>query len=210
LTAIKLQHQVILEGLAGDLSDKQRQLMERSRDKIQGLLELINDILDVAKIEAGAGQLELGPLPLKEVVAGVVDLLQARAQVQKVTLQVTAPEDLPLVRGDRRSLEEVFTNLIANAINYSPDGGDVSVGMVSHGDYVEAWVSDQGVGIEPEEVPKIFDKFYRVKHPKTRQVIGTGLGLAIVKGILEAHRGSVEVESTLGDGTTFRVFLPKA
>jgi two-component system phosphate regulon sensor histidine kinase PhoR len=210
LGAIKMQHQIILDGLAGELSEKQREMMLRSRDKIQGLLELINDILDVAKIEAGRKQLELGPLPLKEVLGEVVELLKARAQAQKVYLELEGPDDLPPVRADRRGMEEVFTNLIANAINYSPDGGDVHIALVSHGDYVEARVRDKGVGIEPEEVPKIFDKFYRVKHPKTRQVIGTGLGLAIVKGIIDAHHGSMEVESTLGAGTTFRVRLPVA
>jgi signal transduction histidine kinase len=105
-------------------------------------------------------------------------------------------------------MEEVFNNLISNAINYSPDGGRVTVTAISHGDYLEVRVSDTGVGIAPEEVPKIFDKFYRSKHPKTRQVIGTGLGLAIVKGVVEAHRGSVRIESELGVGTTFRVLLP--
>ncbi len=106
-------------------------------------------------------------------------------------------------------MEEVFNNLISNAINYSPDGGRVTVTAISHGDYLEVRVSDTGVGIAPEEIPKIFDKFYRSKHPKTRQVIGTGLGLAIVKGVVEAHRGSVRVESELGVGTTFRVLLPE-
>ena len=105
-------------------------------------------------------------------------------------------------------MEELFTNLATNAVNYSPDGGEVVVSAVSHGDYVEITVSDTGVGIDPEEVPKIWDKFYRVKHPRTRQVAGTGLGLAIVKAIVESHRGSIEVESRPGQGTTFRVLLP--
>ena len=97
---------------------------------------------------------------------------------------------------------------MSNAINYSPDGGEVAVSALSHGEYVEIRVSDQGIGIDPDEIPKIFDKFYRVKDPKARQIIGTGLGLAIVKGIIDAHRGTVEVESRLGEGSTFRVLLP--
>jgi signal transduction histidine kinase len=105
-------------------------------------------------------------------------------------------------------MEEVFTNLISNAINYSPEGGTVVIAASKHMAFVEVRVSDTGVGIAAEELPKIFDKFYRVKHPQTRQVIGTGLGLSIVKGVVEAHRGSVEVESTPGIGTTFTVLLP--
>ena len=190
------------------MSSKQRELLSRAQAKIQGLLDLINESLDIAKIEAGHRQLELVPLELKALLEEVVHLLEVKAADQQVTLKLVTPPDLPPVRADRRSLEEVFTNLVSNAINYSPDGGEVTVTALSHGDYLEVRVSDQGIGIEPEEIPKIFDKFYRVKHPRTRQIIGTGLGLAIVRGIIDAHRGTVEVESSLGEGSTFRVLLP--
>ncbi len=209
LTAIKMQHEVILEGLAGEVTAKQRELLSRAMAKIQGLLDLINDSLDIAKIEAGHQQLELMPLELGEILKEVVDFMQAKAEEQEVTLKLAVPPDLPPVRADHRSMEEVFTNLVCNAINYSPDGGEVTISAFSHGDYVEVRVSDCGIGIDPEEITKIFDKFYRVKHPRTRQIIGTGLGLSIVKGIVEAHRGTVEVESRLGAGSTFRVLLPR-
>jgi len=210
LAAIKQQHAVILDGLAGDLTDKQRELLSRAHAKIQGLLDLINDLLDVAKMEAGYGQMEQVPLDLRPILAELLELLRERAANQRIILHLEASESLPLIQADRRSMEEVFTNLVSNAINYSPDGGEVTVSAISHGDYLEVLVRDQGIGIEAEEIPKIFDKFYRVKSPKTRQVIGTGLGLALVKGLIEAHRGSVDVESTIGAGTTFRVKLPTA
>jgi signal transduction histidine kinase len=105
-------------------------------------------------------------------------------------------------------MEEIFNNLISNAINYSPGGGSVTVSADGKGDYVEIKIEDTGVGISSEELPKIFEKFYRVKHPKTRQVTGTGLGLAIVKGIVEAHHGSIDVESILDKGTIFMVRIP--
>jgi signal transduction histidine kinase len=98
--------------------------------------------------------------------------------------------------------------LINNAVNYSPDGGKVRVTARGLGEYLEIKVEDTGVGISPEELPKIFDKFYRVKHPKTRKVTGTGLGLAIVKGAIEAHHGTIDVDSVPDMGTTFRVLLP--
>ncbi|MFZ5450000.1 MAG: ATP-binding protein [Thermodesulfobacteriota bacterium] len=210
LAAIKQQHAVILDGLAGELTEKQRELLSRAHAKIQGLLDLINDLLDVAKMEAGYGQMEQAPLDLGPILAEILELLREKAANQRISLQLEIPESLPPVQADRRSMEEVFTNLVSNAINYSPDGGEVKVSAISHGDYLELLVQDQGIGIEAEEIPKIFDKFYRVKSPKTRQVIGTGLGLALVKGLIEAHRGSVDVESTLGVGTTFRVKLPTA
>ncbi len=208
LAAIKQQHAVILDGLAGKLTDKQRELLSRAHAKIQGLLELINDLLDVAKMEAGHGQMEQVPLNLGDILAELVELLRERAASQKVVLKLEVPDGIPPVLADRRSMEEVFTNLVSNAINYSPDGGEVKIDAISRGDYLEVAVSDQGIGIEPEELPKIFDKFYRVKSPKTRLVIGTGLGLALVKGLIETHRGSVDVESAVGVGTTFKVKLP--
>jgi signal transduction histidine kinase len=210
LSAIKLQHSVILDGLAGDLTEKQREILTRAHDKIQGLLDLINELLDVARIEAGHRQLEPAPLKLGPVLQEIVDLLQTKAQEQKVLLKMAVPADLPLILADRRGMEEVFTNLITNAINYSPDGGEVVVSAQAHPGRLEVRVQDQGIGIEPGEISKIFDKFYRVKHPKARQVIGTGLGLALVKGIVELHQGAVEVESQVGEGSTFKIFLPLA
>jgi signal transduction histidine kinase len=208
ISAIRLQHRVILDGLAGELTDKQRELLTRAQAKLQGLLELINDLLDVAKMEAGFRHFEQVPLQLSEVLAEIVEFMEAKAEVQGVKLCLEAAPDLPPILADRRGMEEVFTNLISNAINYSPAGGNVTVCAKMRGDFLEVTVSDQGIGIEPEEIPKIFDKFYRVKSPQTRQVIGTGLGLPIVKSVVEAHRGAIEVESQVGEGSTFRVLLP--
>jgi two-component system, OmpR family, phosphate regulon sensor histidine kinase PhoR len=208
LASIKQLLTVVLDGLAGDLAEKQRDLLSRSQLKIQSLLDLINDLLDVAKIESGHAFQQQVPLRLGEVLDQTIVLMRPRAESQQVALELDVPADLPLILADARSMEELFTNLISNAIHYSPDGGRVTVSVASRGDYVEVLVSDTGIGIDPEEITKIFDKFYRVKHPRTRQVIGTGLGLAIVKGIVESHRGSIEVESQPGVGTSFRVLLP--
>ncbi len=210
LSSIIMQHKVILDGLAGELTDNQRKMLTRAHDKMQGLLDLINDLLDLAKIESGRRHLEQRPHNLGEVLTEVAEFLQAKAKEHKIALELSLPSELPQILADRRSMEEVFTNLITNAINYSPDGGNVRISAVSHIDYVEAMVSDQGIGIEEDEIPKIFDKFYRVRNAKTRQVIGTGLGLSIVKNIIEAHRGSIAVESQVGKGTTFKVLLPAA
>lgn len=210
LSSIIMQVKVILDGLAGELTDKQRDMLKRSHDKMQGLLDLINDLLDLAKMESGHRHLEQTPLQVGEVLTEVVDFLRDKAEKQKIALELSLPQDLPQIRADRRALEEVFTNLLSNAIKYSPDGGCVRITALSHVDYLEARVSDEGIGIEEDEIPKIFDKFYRVKHSQTRQVIGTGLGLAIVKNIIEAHRGSIDVESQVGQGTTFKVLLPVA
>lgn len=210
ISAIKMQHAVLLEGLAGELTDQQRELISRAQAKLQGLLDLINDLLDLAKMEAGFRQYEQVAVQLPEIVTEILEFLEPKAMSQGIRLKLLAPPGLPPVLADRRGMEEVFTNLITNAINYSPGGGEVTVTFQVLGDFLEVRVSDQGIGIPPEEIPKIFDKFYRVKSPETRQLIGTGLGLAIVKHVVEAHRGSIEVESQRGVGSTFRILLPLA
>ncbi len=208
LASIKQLLTVVMDGLAGELTSKQTELLARSQLKIQSLLDLINDLLDVARIESGHAYQQQVPLRLQDILEETLLLMKPKAEKQNLSLRLDLPPELPMIQADRRSMEELFSNLLSNAINYSPDGGEVSIRVVSRGDHLEVRVSDTGIGMEPEELPKIFDKFYRVKDPKTRQVIGTGLGLSIVKGIVESHRGSIEVESQPGVGTTFRVLLP--
>jgi signal transduction histidine kinase len=182
LVSIRQQDNVLLEGLAGPLQEKQQEFLKKGVKKIDQLLELINDLLDIAKIEAGKHIQRQVPTDIEQVIMDTLSLMEPRAQEQGVAL--------------------------TNAINYSPDGGQVTVTAEGLGEYMEIKVSDTGVGIDPEELPKIFDKFYRVKHAKTRQVMGTGLGLSIVRGVVESHNGTIDVESVPNKGTTFRILLP--
>jgi two-component system phosphate regulon sensor histidine kinase PhoR len=149
------------------------------------------------------------PLFLQEVIQRVVDLMRAEAEAKKIDLQFSAPSETPLISADRNSMEGIFTNLISNAIKYTPEGGTVWVTLCEEGGFLKAAVSDTGIGIKKEDLSRIFDKFYRVKTIETRQVVGTGLGLSIVKSIVDAHLGSISVESEEGGGATFTVLLPK-
>ncbi len=207
LVSIRQQNSVLLEGLAGPLQPKQEEFLRKGLKKIDGLLDLINDLLDIAKIEAGKALQHQVATDIGEVVKDMVYFMEPRAAECGITLRCEC-ERLKPVLADRKGIEEVLNNLITNAINYSPDGGQVEVSAKDMGEYLEIRVTDTGVGIPPEELPKIFDKFYRIKHPKTRQVMGTGLGLSIVKAIVEAHRGTIEVQSKPNQGTTFRILLP--
>lgn len=207
LVSIRQQDSVLLEGLAGPLQEKQREFLGRGLAKIDQLLELINDLLDIAKIEAGKHVQYQLPTDIGRVIEDTIALMEPRAREEGVNLKYFC-ENLKPVQADPKSTQEIFNNLITNAINYSPGGGQVVVSARGLGEYMEIKVKDTGVGIPSEELPKIFDKFYRVKHPKTRQIIGTGLGLAIVKGLVEAHHGTIDVESTPDKGTTFRILLP--
>ena len=207
LVSIRQLNSVLLEGLAGPLAEKQEDFVKRGMKKIDALLALINDLLDVAKLEAGRLVQKKTSIDLSEMIEDMVLLMQLRAKEQGILLTHSCENMRPVV-ADPKNIEEVLNNLLTNAINYSPEGGKVTVTARGVGNFVEIKVSDTGVGIAPEELPKIFYKFYRVKHPKTRQVTGTGLGLSIVKGIVEAYHGSIHVESVPDQGTTFTVLLP--
>jgi len=189
------------------MDEKQEGFVRRGMNKIDSLLELINDLLDVAKIEAGKLVQRRVPTDVEKIIHDTVALMEPRAREQGIQLTCSC-EGLKPVLADPKNMEEVINNLVSNAINYSPEGGKVTITARGLAEYMEIRVTDTGVGIAPEELPKIFDKFYRVKHPKTRQVMGTGLGLAIVKGVVEAHHGSIDVDSDPDRGTTFRVLLP--
>ncbi len=209
IASLQQQLTVILNRMAGDLTVKQEQLLARAKDKTQGLLTLIGDLLDLSKIEAGMMVQYKEPLSLQDVIQKVVEWMKAEAEAKRIELQFTAPSGIPLIQADRNSMEEIFTNLISNAIKYTPQGGKVSVRVSEAGGFVKAVVTDTGIGIKIEDLPRIFDKFYRVKTTETRQIIGTGLGLSIVKSIVDAHLGTISVESEVGKGTTFTVLLPK-
>jgi PAS domain S-box-containing protein len=210
LAAIQQQMAVMAGGMAGEVTEKQRSLLDRAQARAQGLLDLIDDLLDLARIEAGRRVDRREPVEVEPLLERTVGLFRELADKKGLRLD-REPFPHPLVVvGDGGSLEEVFTNLLSNAIAYTPAGGEIRVRGGSRGGYIWVEVRDTGVGIPAEAVPKIFDRFYRVKDEKTRHVVGTGLGLPIVKGIVEAHLGTVEVESEPGKGSTFRVLIPEA
>jgi signal transduction histidine kinase len=209
IAAVEQQLTVILNKMAGEVTEKQEQLLSRAKQRTRGLLDLIKDLLDLSKIEAGKMVQYKEPLLLQEVIQRVVDLMRAEAENKKIDLQFSTPPTLSLINADRNSMEGIFTNLISNAIKYTPEGGKVWIALGEEGGFVKAAISDTGIGIKKEDLRRIFDKFYRVKTTETRQIVGTGLGLSIVKSIVDAHLGSITVESEEGGGTTFTVSLPK-
>jgi two-component system, OmpR family, phosphate regulon sensor histidine kinase PhoR len=208
LSAIQQQAAVILEGLAGAVTDKQRELLNRSQERTKGLLELIRDLLDISKMETGRSFQQKEPLDLFPLTEKTVALLKPQAQAKGQTLELKSERSLPLINADPQAMEEILTNLISNAVKYTPDGGRVEVQLSSEAEHLLIQVSDSGIGIAPQDLSKIFDKFYRVRSEKTRQIVGTGLGLPIVKQLVEAHLGFVQVESQPDRGTTFKVFIP--
>jgi two-component system phosphate regulon sensor histidine kinase PhoR len=135
--------------------------------------------------------------------------MKTDAEKKNIDLQLS-PSVIPsLICADRSNLEEIFINLISNAIKYTPEHGKVRITLGQESGYVKATVSDTGIGIRKEDLPRIFDKFYRVKSQETRHIIGTGLGLSIVKSMVDVHLGEISVESEEGKGTTFTLLFPK-
>jgi PAS domain S-box-containing protein len=209
IAAIGQNINLILDGLAGETTDKQRHLLTRAKERSKGLLDLIADLLEISKIDAGMAVQRKEPLQVEEVVRTVAELMEGEARTKGITLSTQFNVSLSPVLGDKDNLEGVFTNVVSNAIKYTPEGGAVTIAVCAEGDYVKTVVKDTGIGIPPEDLPRIFDKFSRVKSEKTRGIVGTGLGLCIVKSIVEAHLGSISVESEEERGTTVTILLPR-
>ena len=210
LVAIIQYFEVILAGMAGDVEEKQKEMILRAKDRLDGLLKLINDWLNVAKLNGGKIIEKQKPLPLTKILEKLIEFMQPTAKENDVSLQLTSRSGSDTVRGDEESLEQVFSNLITNAINYNRPKGSVKISVKEEQEFIATEVQDTGIGISKEHLPFIFDQFYRVSRSESQKSKGTGLGLTIAKKIVDAHGGSIQVTSELGKGSTFTVYLPKA
>lgn len=208
LSSTLLQTSILLNGMVGELNDKQKDLLQKVKSRLKGMTDLVNDVLDVSFIEEGGYVTQTELLNLSEILQRTIELIQPQAQDKNISLQVTMEERLPLISGNKSSMEAMFLNLISNAIKYTTSGGQVSVVLRMDGSNLQVNVSDTGIGIEDKDIVHIYDKFYRERSERTKHISGTGLGLSIVKGVVDAHGGSIHVESKVGKGTTFTVLLP--
>lgn len=199
---------VIQDGLAGDLTEKQKEILGRVSEKIRGLSDLAAELLDLSRIESGLITLEKEKLQVGSLLTEQMAFAQTKAQSKGIVLELKSAPDLPPILANKRTIEEVIANLLTNAVKYTPEGGTVTVSAEAERDYVHISVKDTGFGMTAEDLGRIFERFYRVKNDRTRFIAGTGLGLAIVKSIVEAHHGSVKVESEIDRGSTFHVLLP--
>jgi signal transduction histidine kinase len=208
LSSLLMQISVVLDGLAGELNSKQSGLLGKAKEKTKGMITLVNDILDYRRIEEGKSIQKIESLDLTEILQHTAELMRLSAEEKDISITCEVADQIPAFSGDRGGVEAIFVNLISNAVKYTPKGGNVSVGLDKVGRDIWFKVVDNGVGIPPEDLDRIFEKFYRIKTEETRSISGSGLGLSIVKGIVDAHNGSIHVESQVGSGTTFTVSLP--
>jgi signal transduction histidine kinase len=209
LVAIESYIQVILGGFAGEINEEQREMLDRSSQRIGGLLNLISDLLDVSRIEAGQIAKEFKVTSLSEVVEGSLEDIQAMAKEKGMKLQVEVPANLPIIHAAPHRLQQVLNNLLSNAIKFTPPEGLITISVEDKEDQLQIEVMDTGVGIPSEDLPYVFDEFFRGRDV---EMTGAGLGLSIAKKIVEAHGGRIWVESpctTDGKGSKFTFTLPK-
>lgn len=237
LTAIKSSIDIILSGRSGNTTEIQNKFLSNAKRNVDRLSNIINDLLDLSKIEAGKMDYRFSPLDITEPLNLVVSSFKPVAEPKNITIEANIPEfDLLPVYGDCNKLEQIFSNLISNAIKFTPNNGTIKVilDLVDaskidpnlfykdpaninvkppkklEGEYLKVTVQDTGVGIAKKDINKVFDKFQQIESSLSREVGGTGLGLAITKQLVDAHRGEIWVESELGKGSAFCLILPVA
>jgi two-component system phosphate regulon sensor histidine kinase PhoR len=201
----------ILTLLEGGLEDPKvnRVFLQRASDGTDRMIRIIEDLDVISNLESGVVTVQAKRMELKALVDELIDGLRPKAQLRKYQLH-NAIGNEAWVHADRDRLAQVFQNLLANAVHYGREGGNCTVQVFDIGQEVLVEVADDGPGIAPEHLPRLFERFYRVGKSRARHEGGSGLGLSIVKHIVEAHGGTIAVKSTEGEGTTFSFTLPKA
>ncbi len=200
-----------LEGLLDGVLDPSPKVLSQMQREVRRLRRLVDDLDEVSRVEAGQVRLRLVPIPLSEVVEGVLARLADQFRDKRITVSTELPRHLPRVRADPDRVAQILTNLLGNALQYTPPGGRVSV-RARHADgEVAVAVTDTGIGIPAEHLPYVFDRFYRVDRSRSRDRRGTGIGLTIAKGLVELQGGRIWAESPgPGQGSTFTFTLPVA
>ncbi|MDX1645305.1 MAG: ATP-binding protein, partial [Thermoanaerobaculia bacterium] len=209
LTAIRGYAETLKEGALED-PEVALKFTERVLGQCQRLEALLADLLPLARMEATEqDSLETEAVELDALIEHAAELVRPRAERREIAIELDLAQEMPPYEGDHDALEQLVLNLLDNAVKYNRDGGEVRVTLRSSDDEIRLEVTDTGIGIPPESVPRVFERFYRVDKGRAREEGGTGLGLALVKHAAKLHGGTVELDSRLGSGSTFRVVLPR-
>ena len=209
LNAIIGFSEVLGERLFGELNEKQAEYTDDILSSGRHLLSLINEILDLSKVEAGRMELELATFDLPLAIDNARTFVRERATKHGINLDVTVDERLGDFVGDERKIKQILLNLLSNAVKFTPEGGRIGINARQADGSVEISVSDTGIGIAPEDQPKIFEEFRQVGSDYAHKIEGTGLGLTLAKKFVELHGGKIWVESEVGKGSTFSFSLPE-
>ncbi|MDD5097619.1 MAG: GAF domain-containing sensor histidine kinase [Candidatus Omnitrophica bacterium] len=210
LTSIKGYAAILLAGKLGSVPDEIKTRLEKINRHSDELVHMVNDLLDISRIESGKVNMNLESLELKYIADKVADLLSEQLKTKNITFSSNIPENCQKILADRSQIERVFINLVGNALKFTPENGKISINAQSSGKIIQIDVTDTGFGIPEDAQEKIFEEFFRVENTINQEVKGTGLGLALVKHIVEAHQGRIWVRSKLGEGSTFSFTLNAA
>jgi PAS domain S-box-containing protein len=208
LTSIKGFVDLLLDGEAGAVNEEQHEFLEIVKSNADRLIALINDILDVSRIESGRIELRREPLDLARTIRGVAGTLTAAAEGKGQSVEIDLDPALPPIAGDPNRVTQIISNLLTNAHKYTPRGGTIRIAAARDGAMARVEVQDSGVGLTPDEQAQIFTKFFRARNRATQEAGGTGLGLAITRSLVEMHGGEITLASTPGEGSTFIFTLP--
>ncbi|MBI5639188.1 MAG: DUF3365 domain-containing protein [Nitrospirae bacterium] len=208
--------EILQDGLFGKLNEKQHEYIDDILESGRHLLSLINDILDLSKIESGKMELEARKIPLAECLNSSITMLKEKALKHGIDIDLQMQPDVPReIEADERKFKQIMFNLLSNAVKFTPDGG--SIGVITQmaqdspeagRDFISVSVTDTGIGIRKEDIPKLFKEFSQLEAPYEKQYEGTGLGLALTKRFVELHGGTIRVESEYGKGSTFTFVIP--
>jgi signal transduction histidine kinase len=208
LNAIIGFSEALIDRMFGELNEKQAEYLKDIHESGRHLLSLINDILDLSKIEAGRMELDVSTFDLPSALSNAITLVRERAQRHAIDLALEVDKSLGAFSGDERKFKQIMLNLLSNAVKFTPDGGRIAVCARKDTTHVEISVQDTGIGIAPEDQAAVFEEFRQVGRDRLKKAEGTGLGLALTKRFVELHGGEIRLESTPGKGSTFTVSLP--
>lgn len=208
LTSIKGYSDLLLCNAVGPLNDQQLQFLKIILSSADRLATLVNDLLDISRIESGRLKLETKPVQMERVLHSVAEMTQPQCDKKNLRLSLNIEPNVGLVLGDENRLTQVVTNLVSNACRYTLEGGSITLALSNSNNTVRVDVSDTGIGITPEDQAKVFQRFYRVNTQVVQEIPGTGLGLPISKMLVEMHGGRMWLESEVGQGSTFTFILP--
>ena len=183
-------------------------LHSRMTVRTKDLLRLIDNLLNLSKLESGTVVFNLEPTRGHEIISDIIEVAAPQAEAKRITINYFPCEQEWWFNVDYDHIRTAIMNIASNAIKYTPDGGKVDISTSLTGGFVDLIFSDSGIGISPDDLPHIFDRFYRVKGKATRHITGSGLGLSLVKEVVEAHQGYIDVDSDPGEGTTFTISFP--
>ena len=210
LTSIKGYASILMTGKLGPVSPVQKERLEKINSHSNNLTHLINNLLDIARIESGRVQMEIKEVVIKDLLDSIIDTITPQIKEKNISLKINIKTDADKIKADPGQIERVFLNLLSNAVKFTPGKGIIVISAVDKTGIVEFSVEDTGIGIPKQDLEKVFEEFFRSDNAAAQEIKGTGLGLSLVKKIIEAHNGKIWVESELGKGTKFSFTISKA